>query len=411
MKLTWGRARRAGIAFGAAVLTVLSLVPASASAEADAAAETAARKQPVLEAFWGGSPSADQVPWEMVNTISYFFASPAGGHCDKPNDKQRNDILSLQAVKRTHPGLTVLVSIGGWAAPGFSAGAATAESRRAFVSSCVDNWVRSFPAGLVDGLDVDWEFPVYGGLPEIGSSPADKENLNHLLVEFRQQMNRYAHQVGRRQPMKLSIDVPAGRRQDDGTGKGGAPYDQSKSFDLRTVGRLVDIFNLMTYDLCTGYATVSCFNDPLVKRPDDPNDKYNNDTGALEYMKAHGVPEHKIVLGVPFYGRSYTVTSDKNGGLYQPYTATEFLNYKDLVGPKWIGNPDFVQGWDPVVRSPYLWNAKTKTWVNFANPRSIQDRSRFARNNGLQGMMMWEIGLDDPQHSLLAAMTGPWLDR
>jgi chitinase len=64
---------------------------------------------------------------------------------------------------------------------------------------------------------------------------------------------------------------------------------------------------------------------------------------------------------------------------------------------------------DPIVRSPYLWNPKTNTWVSYENPRSILDRSQFAKASGLAGMMMWQLGLDDAQHSLLAAMTGPWL--
>jgi chitinase len=313
-------------------------------------------------------------------------------------------------VKRTHPGLTVLVSIGGWGAPGYSADAATSASRRKFVASCITNWMRSLPAGLVNGFDVDWEFPVSGGLPSIGASPADKHNLDLLLREFRKQLRRYALRHGiTAHRMKLSIDIPAGRIQDDGTGTAGAPYDPAHSFDLRKVGRIVDIFNLMTYDLCTGYSKVSCFNDPMVKRPGDPNNRYNNDVGAVRYMKRHGVPAGKIVLGVPFYGRYFHVTSSTNNGLYQPYDATATLDYTDIIGPDWAGNPDFQQGWDPIVKSPYLWNPRTDTWVSYENPRSILIRSVFARSRGLAGMMMWQVGLDDPQHSLLAAMSGPWL--
>ena len=403
------RLMSAAIALAAGAATALSLTAASAGTGARPTTAPGPNR-PVLEAFWGGSPSAGQVPWEMVNTISYFFASPSGGNCSTPTAKQQSDIASLVAVKRAHPDLTVLISVGGWGAPGFSADAATAGSRSAFVSSCVDRWLDAFPAGLVNGFDIDWEFPVSGGLPSIGSSPADKQNLNLLLEEFRTQLAGYA-QANHLQPqsMKLSIDIPAGRIQDDGTGTAGAPYDQAHSYDLSTVGRLVDIFNLMTYDLCTGYSKVSCFNDPLVKRPGDPNDQYNNNVGAVSYMEAHGVPAGKIVLGVPFYGRYFNVKSAANGGLYQPYNSTATLGYTAITGPQWTGNPDFQQGWDPIVRSPYLWNPKTNTWVSYENPRSIQDRSLFAKASGLAGMMMWELGLDDAQHSLLSAMTGPWL--
>lgn len=397
----------AGVVAAVAV-AALTIVPTSASSAAHGSHSTA--RKPVLEAFWGGSPSADQLPWEMINTITYFFASPANGQCSLPSTKQASDIASLEAVKRAHPDLTVLISVGGWGAPGFSADAATTQSRQQFVASCIDRWMAAFPAGLVNGFDIDWEFPVYGGLPSIGSSPADKQNLNLLLEEFRAQLRAYAqHHHVPQSATKLSIDIPAGRIQDDGTGTAGAPYDQAHSYDLATVGRLVDIFNLMTYDLCTGYSKVSCFNDPLVQRPGDPNDQYNNNVGALAYMRAHGVPTRKIVLGVPFYGRYFNVTSADNGGLYQPWTSTATLDYTTIIGPNWAGNPDFHQGWDPIVQSPYLWNPTTKTWVSYENPRSILIRSEFAKSHGLAGMMMWQVGLDDPQHSLLAAMTGPWL--
>ncbi|HEY3611062.1 MAG TPA: glycosyl hydrolase family 18 protein, partial [Pseudonocardiaceae bacterium] len=263
------------------VAAALAVLPTAAAGTVAGSTAVAAPQRPVLEAFWGGAPTADQVPWEMLNTISYYFASPAGGRCSSPNARQRTDIESLAAVKKAHPGLTVLVSVGGWGAPGFGADAATAGSRRAFVSSCVDAWLRGFAPGLVNGFDVDWEFPVSGGLPSIGSSPADRANYTLLLAEFRTQLRQYAQQVGQpRQSMRISVDIPAGRVQDDGTGHAGAPYDAAHSYDLAAVGRTVDIVNLMTYDLCTGYSTVSCFNAPLVRRPGDPNDQFNNDTGA-----------------------------------------------------------------------------------------------------------------------------------
>jgi chitinase len=401
--------RRRGLSF---VLVLALAVLAALVPAAPATAGTPAPDRPVLEAFWGGSPSADQIPWQYVNTISYFFASPAGGRCSTPDAKQRTDISSLAAAKKAHPGLTVLVSIGGWGAPGFGADAATAQSRQQFVASCVTNWISAFPVGLVDGFDIDWEFPVSGGLPSIGSAPADRANFTLLLSEFRAQLRQYAstHRRAER-AMKLSADIPAGRRQDDGTGVAGAPYDAAHSFDLAAIGRILDIFNLMTYDLCTGYSPVSCFNDPLVKRPGDPNDKYNNNVGALEYMTAHGVPRGKIVLGVPFYGRAFTVTSTANNGLYQPYSNIQFVDYSELVGTGWLGDPAFRQGWDPVVRSPYLWNPAKKLWVSYENPRSVRDRSLFAKANRLGGMMMWELGADDTHYSLLTAMSGPWVGR
>jgi len=107
------RGGRSMIVIRLMMVAVLGLLPAPVAGAAPQATAVPAPQKPVLEAFWGGAPTADQVPWEMLDTISYFFASPMGGHCSSPTGKQRADIESLAAVKKAHPDLTVLLSIGG----------------------------------------------------------------------------------------------------------------------------------------------------------------------------------------------------------------------------------------------------------------------------------------------------------
>ena len=364
----------------------------------------------VVAAYWQGSPAAASLPASMLTHIVYAFASPSGGQCNTPNSTAQSRINALAAVKAAHPGMKVLISIGGWGAAGFSADSASAASRQAFVSSCITRWVNVFGAGLVDGFDIDWEFPVYGGLPSIGASPDDRANLNLLVQEFRTQLRANATARGvDPDGVQITAAIPAGRIQDAGTGVSGAPYDQAKSFDLAALGQLLDYVNLMTYDLCTGYSLVSCFNDPMVQRAGDPNDQYNNNVGGVQYMEDHGVPANKIVLGVPFYGRYFNVTSSANGGLYQPWTASTTVNYSTLVGSQYIANTAYLKGWDPVVQSPFLWNPTTRRWVSYEDPQSITIRSSFAKNSGLAGMMMWQLGGDDSTGSLLRAMARPWL--
>ena len=69
--------------------------------------------------------------------------------------------------------------MGGWTwSTYFSDIAMTDESRTVFAESCVDFIVEY---GF-DGIDIDWEYPVEGGLEGNHNSPDDKENFTRFLV-------------------------------------------------------------------------------------------------------------------------------------------------------------------------------------------------------------------------------------
>ena len=52
------------------------------------------------------------------------------------------------------------------------------------MASTIDLFIRRFPE-VFDGVDIDWEFPVAGGLPENSYRPEDRGNFTLLLAEFR----------------------------------------------------------------------------------------------------------------------------------------------------------------------------------------------------------------------------------
>ncbi|WP_431137757.1 glycosyl hydrolase family 18 protein, partial [Psychroserpens mesophilus] len=89
------------------------------------------------------------------------------------------------------------------------------------------------------------------------------------------------------------------------------------------LAKVFDFINLMSYDMGTGFSSVSTFNAPLHEVPTDPLApelrRWNNVAGAVQYYREHGVPADKLVLGVPFYGRGFKVTGDAPDGLYQAY--------------------------------------------------------------------------------------------
>ena len=99
-----------------------------------------------------------------------------------PNDGNlpvRGNFRQLQILKAQHPALRALISVGGWTWSGrFSDVALTVASRQHFAASCVE-FMRQYG---FDGIDVDWEYPVSGGLPENATRPEDKQNFT-LFVQ------------------------------------------------------------------------------------------------------------------------------------------------------------------------------------------------------------------------------------
>src|SRR5205823_495118 len=81
-----------------------------------------------------------------------------------------------------------------------SAAALTPASRRAFVASCLDLFLRGdlpvldgvtggkgAAAGVFDGIDIDWEWPASAGNDGNVVRPEDRRNFPLLLAELRRQ--------------------------------------------------------------------------------------------------------------------------------------------------------------------------------------------------------------------------------
>jgi chitinase len=362
--------------------------------------------QPVIGAYYAGWNSATypvaQIPADRITHLFYAFSTIKDGRCVVGGNAAA-DFAALAELKRAHPHLRTVISVGGWGAGGFSDAALTPASRRQFASSCLALFFDQY-RGSFDGVDLDWEFPVYGGPTEITDRPEDRRNMTLLAQEFRRELDRLGRQ--RDAHYLLTAALPAGRLQTDG------PYDPAVSFDLRALGRVLDFINLMTYDMGTGFSPVSTFNAPMREVADDPLGqpmrRWNNVTNAVQYYRDHGVPADRLVLGVPFYGRGFQVVAEgPNHGLYQKYDATfwpgGWKNIKEL-----LNDPQWTLHWHPVAETPWLYNAAQRRFLSFENPKSIGIRAQHAKTSGLLGTFMWELSDDDAQHSLLTAMSAPF---
>lgn len=341
------------------------------------------------------------LPANAYTHINYAFAnvSPEGamilgapcidvGACDSTAalpDTLGGNFRALAALKAAHPHLRVLVSVGGWGwSAHFSDAALTDSSRRAFASSGVGLFLHKWP-GLFDGFDIDWEFPVGGGLPTNTVRPEDRENYTLMLAELRRQLDEETRRTGKKYTLTVALNAHAPR---------------NNHVELDRITPLVDWINVMTYDFHDRGSPIANFNAPLRSPVGDVAPSYNVDSSLAMYLAA-GVPPAKLVVGVPFYGRAYGRVAAEHDGLLQPTSGPPpadvtagGMDYKSLIA-KQLAKRGFVRHWDAVAQVPWLYNKDTGAWITYDDEQSIAAKADYARTNALGGVMIWQIAGDD----------------
>jgi chitinase len=314
------------------------------------------------------------------------YASPSAGGGPDGNFRQ------LKELKERHPHLRTLISIGGWAGSDrFSDAAATDYERRAFVASCVELFLTHWP-GVFDGIDIDWEYPVCGGMPENGRRPEDRRNCTLLFRELRRQLDVLGVETGQR--YLLTAAMPAGRE---------LPAD---CFELRESAAILDWINVMTYDMDGSERTgVTNFNAPFRPTREDPRPPAAREAssvmGTVRAFEEAGVPRDRIVVGVPFFGRKFSGVPAGNNGLYQPFAGAKSVAYHAIVSDDLPAGQQFRH---PEADVPWLYNAVSGAMVSYDDPDAIARKTNYVVTEDLGGVTVWELSGDDADRSLLTAI-------
>ncbi|EYF06162.1 glycosyl hydrolase family 18 protein [Chondromyces apiculatus] len=317
---------------------------------------------------------------------AYSAAESVDGVADTwDNGVLRGSFNQLRKLKQKYPHLKVMISLGGWSwSAGFS-DAALPQNRAAFVSSCVDLFIKdSRWAGLFDGIDVDWEYPGSCG-NTCAYRPEDTQNFTALLAEFRGQLDAVDPDL------ELSIAAPAG-------------LDKIAKIDVGAIHQYLDFVNVMTYDMHGAWETTTNFHAALYNASANPAKalKYSTDE-ALGAWLAGGTPPGKLVMGVPFYGRGWTGVAGGNNGLWQTAAGGAQGAYEvgieDYKVLKAKGHPGFTH---PDTKSYWTFNG-TEFW-SYDTPASLAVKMDYIKSKGLGGAMFWELSGDTANGELIQAV-------
>jgi len=332
-----------------------------------------------------GSIDPAMVPADRLTHINYAFANIADGRVVEGTERDAANLATLTGLRRTHPHLRILVSVGGWTwSGGFSDAALTKDSRARFVTSAVD-FVRRHD---LDGFDVDWEYP---GLPGFGNvhRPEDRVNFTALMRELRTGLDRLPRKDGRKPLLTMAA---------------GASAEFLAHTEMDKVAKAADYINLMTYDFrVQGAEGVSGHHANLHANPLD--DRHRSVDAEVQRFLDAGVPAKRLVVGVPFYGRAWTMDSSDRRGLYAmgKAPASRFDASYTRVSHELVNQNGFTRYWDDDAKAPYLWNETERIFISYEDPESLRLKCEYIRTHRLAGAMFWQLG-DDQTGALVGVL-------
>jgi len=280
----------------------------------------------------------------MPDPIYMTHINYAFGHVNDSFDGVRIDneerLKEIVLLKKSNPELKILLSIGGWGSGRFSEMAADTKNRNSFAADC-RRIVEQFH---LDGIDIDWEYPT-SSAAQISSSPEDTENFTLLMKDIREA-------IGDNKLLTLASAASAG------------------FIDFRAIDPYMDFINIMAYDMST----------PPTHHSALYRSAHAGKRTSEEAVEAHlsaGVPLHKLVLGMPFYGR---------GNKSLP----GFIDYKKIEQLD-----GYQEHWDNVAKVPYLTDTAGELVCTYDNPRSLAIKCEYILERGLLGGMYWDYDGDN----------------
>lgn len=271
-------------------------------------------------------------------------------HLDEELDKGMDGyhIDRFLEMKSKNPNIKLMVSFGGAKVSTelFSVMAANSDSRTKFA----ENVAKFCEKYGLDGMDLDWEYPCLGH-----DSASDKINFTLLLRELKEKLGEKI----------LSIAAAA------------YPSKAAESYDIAEVSKIVDFVNLMTFD--PQRKEIAEHNAALLT-----TDNQLSISDCVDYWVREGCPKDKIVLGIPTYGRSYTLRSYKTGAGPGSTKNAGFLECNEIFEKKSEDGADCSQ---------YV--LEEDHWVGYNSVTSVTKKCEYIKKEELGGAMFWTLETED----------------
>lgn len=297
------------------------------------------------------------IRYGSLTHINHAFAWPNTDGSISSNETA----VDTNLINTTHrAGRKILLSFGGAGTTqttNFSIVLADSGLRQTFVN----NIASRLASYHYDGVDLDWEGP---------SSRSDRANE----VLFVQQLKAAFEMFNPTWLITMAI---------------GMSNYSGQWHDYSTLVLSVDWFNVMDYDVHGSWSSIAGHNAPLYPGNDPTSDPdYFSVDQSIQYLTiTRSIPEGKLAMGLPFYGKSFGTTK-----LYTAFVGELDLAYRDIMNM--VQSGDWSYAWDSGSQVPYYTSASLHTLVSLDDSASIALKCQCAISKGLGGVMIWELSQD-----------------
>lgn len=324
----------------------------------------------------------------------YSAENSVDGIADDSSQQLRGHFNQLRKLKKIYPHIKIVVSLGGWlGSVYFSKAALTPESRKIFVDACINLFIKGnlpilegaggkgVAASIFDGIDIDWEFPLTGGVEGIFHNQNDMDNLTELFKLFRSELNKINPDY------LLTVALPSS-------------LTNLKNYNIESDSKYLNWFLLMNYDYYGGWSPTTGHQTNLLKSKFEPSSGRGlSQNKIVKYLlEQRKIPSNKIIPGAAFYGRGWKNVSNIQNGLFQQGAVAEgiyeegFNYYSDLIK---LVDKDYKLYWDETAFAPWLYSEKEKIFWTLDTPKSLKLKAKYIEDHDLRGMMFWDLAGDD----------------
>lgn len=329
----------------------------------------------------------EQIVPELCTHVVYSF-----GSLDPQTLRIREfdpwvDSENMLYHRTTQLGVKTLLAIGGWTD-------STGDKYSRLISS--DAQIKDFVVSTVaylrkygfTGLHLDWNYPKCWQSDCRKGPSSDRPNFTKLVkalsTEFRRQDP----------PFELGVAIS------------GYKEVIAEAYEIGKISMAANFLTVMTYDYHGAWEDVTGHVSPLYEQEGDKYPQYNTDF-TMQLLLKEGAQREKLIMGIPFYGQTYTLADTYQQAVGEGVAARGPGNPGEFT--RQPGMMAYYEICDQIKKKKlYVGKGATdksgphasyrNQWVGYEDVSSVTRKAEYVVKSGFGGIAAWTIDLDDFQN-------------